>query len=116
MSMQFPPYPSMGYPQMEQAYQTQSSYQMDSAIRKERDKIKLLEQELEEKEEESIALKRLQKKFKNLSNEYNDRMEDMLEQFMQQVVESRFGEIEKHVKKTENKLKRLQLVIKDKDE
>jgi hypothetical protein len=43
-------------------------------------------------------------------------VEDMLEQFMQKVVETRFGEIEKHVKKTDNKLRRLQLVIKDKDE
>ena len=40
----------------------------------------------------------------------------MLETFMNKVVETRFGEIEKHVKKTENKLKKLQLVIKDKDE
>jgi hypothetical protein len=40
MSMQFPPYPAMGYPQMDpgyqtqNAYQSQSAYQVDSAIRK----------------------------------------------------------------------------------
>ena len=39
-----------------------------------------------------------------------------MEQFMQKVVETRFSEIEKHVKKADNKLRRLQLVIKDKDE
>jgi dsRNA-specific ribonuclease len=51
-----------------------------------------------------------------MSHEYNDKIEEMLEQFMQRVVEKKFGDIEKHVKKAENKLRRLQLVIKDKDE
>ena len=43
-------------------------------MRKEKERIKILEQELEEKEEDSIALKRLQKKMKNFGHEYNDRM------------------------------------------
>ena len=40
----------------------------------------------------------------------------MLDQFMNKIVEKKMVEIEKCVRKTENKLKKLQLVIKDKHE
>jgi hypothetical protein len=45
MSMQFPPYPNMAYTQPENYY-ANNSYQIESAIRKERDRVKILEQEL----------------------------------------------------------------------
>lgn len=53
---------------------------------------------------------------KNFNHEYNDRMEDMLDQFMNKIVERKMGEIERCVRKTENRLKKLQHVIKDKHE
>ena len=89
MSMQFPPYapsvPSVPYPQIEGSF-SGNNYQLESIVRKEKERVKILEQELEEKEEDSISLKRLQKKLKNFSSEYNEKMEDMLEQFMQKIV------------------------------
>ena len=36
MSMQFPPYPSASFNQIEQPYVNQNSYQLETAIRKER--------------------------------------------------------------------------------
>ncbi len=75
----------------------------------------MLEQELQEKEGETVALKRLQKKYNSLTATCGEVFEQGLDEFFEDVLKQRLGEIDKAVKRSENRLKKLHLRLKDRE-
>lgn len=62
------------------------------------------------------AFKKLQKKYSTIAVNYNETVELCLEEFFDEVIKKRLYEIDKYVKKNENKLKKIQLKLKDREE
>jgi hypothetical protein len=70
---------------------------------------------LQEKEGETVALKRLQKKYNTLTTTCSEVIEQGLDEFFEDVLKKRLGEIDKAVKRSENRLKKLHLKLKDRE-
>ena len=60
-------------------------------MKREREKVRVLEEELQEREGEAGALKRLQKKYNSLTASCSETVEQCLEEFFEDVLVARAG-------------------------
>jgi arginine deiminase len=54
---------------------TQGHQQLEEALKRERDKVKVLEEQLEERQDGASAFKKLQKKYNTIAETYTDVVE-----------------------------------------
>ncbi len=88
-------------------------YQLEETLKIEKEKIAYLEDELKSKEMEIMNIK---KDYNRMSNQFDSvemMLEEQLERFMENVVKKGFFEMEKQVKKSENRLRNIAINVKD---
>jgi hypothetical protein len=76
--MQFPPFPSQMATSQAGSFYSGGSFQGEEALKREREKVRLLEQELQERENEAGTLKRVQKKYNSLTAACSETVEQCL--------------------------------------